>query len=307
MLFKAVQQAIVRLLWERYVQATPFVQTLMHAFQADGKALPPLDHFAVIDLPGLHTGIATMRAIFERLHFDYQDCGYLPEKQNGFAWLRERASSTLLARDALPQVVVADFQLDALSPDIAAIVSHYANLAPIFPFDQLDALLARVTIGDETAVLPTVTLITDYFHGRDWPLPTRAEIELVRASNELLAWVLVFGRCPNHFTLAMHLSTQFSDFTSFLAWVEDTLGMSLNDQAGRIKGSAQVGIEQASTQSASQLVRVADGDMSLAAPFVEFVWRYPLDGTRAPRYFADYFADFIPAQANNVVESLYDK
>lgn len=307
MLFQAAREAIIQSLWEHYVRETPVVQTLLAAFKVHQYPMPPLDHFAVIDLPSVNTGIPIMQAIFERLQFDYRGCDYLPDKQNGFAWLCERGASAKSACAVLPQVVIADFRLEALHPDIARIVSRYASLAPVFPFDQLDDYITRIEQGDERVVSPLVQLITTYFAGRAWPLPTRDEFETVKAANELLAWVLVCGRRPNHFTFSMHLTDTFPDFVSFLSWVEDDLQIPLNDQAGRIKGTAQSGIQQASTHSVAEEITLADGSATLAAPFMEFVWRYPLVLSSTPHHFSDYFTDFIPANANNVVESLYHK
>lgn len=306
LLIKAAQQAILHALWERYVQLTPVVQTLMHAYQMRNQPLPPLDHFAVIDLPGAQTGIPTMRTIFERLQFQYRGCGYLEEKQNAFAWLGAADIDREPAQSALPQIVIADFKLEALPPRIAEIVTRYASLAPSFPFDQLDHFIARLEQGDETAISHLVQLITTYFEGRAWPMPTHQEFEAVRSMNELLAWVLVFGRRPNHFTFSIHLSQAFSSFETFLDWVENDLSITLNDQAGRIKGDAKTGIQQASTHQPAEAIPFAEGMAMLSAPFIEFVWRHPVVTSRAPYLFSDYFTDFIPANADHVVESLYD-
>lgn len=302
-----VRATIINALWQSYLAATPVAKTLFTALKAHHHPLPPLDHFAVIDLPSDHTGIPTLRAIFERLGFVYKGAGYLPEKQNAFAWLCEEEADNKPAGDVLSQVVVADFNLAALPANVVDIIKRYSQEAKPFPFAVMDAYLEKIQQGDQEAEALLVQLILRYFAGRVWSLPTYHEVECVRAVNELLAWVLVFGRCPNHFTFAMHLSHGFTDFNQFLDWVEHTVAIPLNYQAGRIKGDKSCGIQQASTHLPAQAVMVADGKVPLAAPFVEFVWRYPLLTNHAPHLFSDYFSDFVAEHANNVVESLYDK
>jgi len=301
-----IRSTIINSLWQSYLATTPVVQKIVTVLSAQQIPIPPLDHFAIIDLPSEHTGIKVLREIFECLQFEYKGSGYLPDKQNGFVWLCEWDAATKLPQYVLPQVVVADFNLYELPPHIVKIVSNYASLAAPFPFNEFDGLLARLE-SDETAEPLLIKLIEDYFSGRAWAMPTCHEIEQVKKVNELLAWVLVFGRRPNHFTFAMHLNKHFPHFDQFLDWVEHELAIPLNHQGGRIKGHAESGIQQAATHLPPEPIQLADGTIHLSAPFVEFVWRYPILPTLKPTRFADYFTDFIAVNANNVVESLYDK
>ena len=302
---KALRETFIKALWNRYSQATQTVQTLSSALLALNASLPPLDHFAVIDLPSAQSGIPVLRQLFERLEFEYRGCGYLADKHNGFEWLRSKKVSLELATNALPQVVIADFCLDELPHPVADIIKKYANQTKPFPFKQFDEHLHKFKQGETGETHHLLTMLLTYFSDRDWPMPTCAEIREIKAVNELLAWVLVFGRRPNHFTFAMHLSNSFSSFEKCLEWVEHEINIPLNKQGGRIKGLPKDGIQQASTQDVPQTLNLSDGVITLAAPFVEFVWRYPIVA-HEPLLFSDYFSDFIPQNADMVVESLYD-
>lgn len=303
---KTLRKAFIEALWKRFAASSLTLQSLNAAFSARNIAFPPLDHLAVIDLPGEHSGITVLQQIFARLGFEFRGEGYLPDKQNGFMWLRVNENDQELANNAFPQIVIADFCLSELPTDVATIISHYANRSSPFPFAAFDELLAQLKEGDLTAQNAILQILLTYFEGRSWPNPTLAEVTKIKAVNELLAWVLVCGRKPNHFTFGVHLSKDFANFNEFLQWIENDVKLSLNYQGGRIKGSTRDGIQQASTQDAPERVALQDGEMKLPPPFIEFVWRYPIV-QHSPRYFSDYFSDFISQNANTVVESLYDK
>lgn len=305
-MLKSIRQKIVHSLWERYRDTTPDIRLIESALRRKNIRDLVLDHFAIIDLPGQASGIPMLKNIFAGLGFVERGKGYLADKQNDFLWMAEEGYAHAGVRDVLPQVVVADFRPQEMPAEISRIIDNYARQTRRFPLEQAQVLAASLQAGDSSADKLLADMLLEYFSGRDWPLPTIKEYQTVREFNELLAWVLIFGRRPNHFTLSCHLLDDFSSFTEFLDFVEIETSLKLNDEGGVIKGGKERGIAQGSTMGATQRVALADGEIEIAAGFIEFVWRYPLAAKEAkPALWNDYFTGFIAQHADRVIESLY--
>ncbi len=292
---------LIEILWRNYSTSTPHVKLIESCLQTNNIKLPTLDHLAIIDLPGARTGIRELQKIFNALGYTVKGKGYLPEKQNDFTWLAEHDSTDNAAADVLPQVVIADFRLEEMPVNVRDIICKYSDQAKPSPITEITRLLQQGDHNDASSAI--LTLLTDYFAGRDWPLPTLAEFHAVRDFNELLAWVLVFGRKPNHFTYSIHLMPEFTSLTDFHRFVENEVGLPLNQDGGVIKGGRAQGIEQGSTAGTPEHVQLADGSAELPLGFVEFVWRY--SEKAQPAMWNDYFTGFVANHANRVIQSLY--
>lgn len=304
-MLKQIRQAVVNNLWEKYRDTTPQMQQVEEGLQQKGIAKLPLDHFAIIDLPGPRTGIGHLHPLFSAIGYQVQGRDYLPDKQNDFVWMTEVNSHDLSAHEVLPQVVVADFRLDELPIEIRKIIVKYAQQARPSPVVDIQKLADRALLNDKTAAKQVVEIMTRYLAGKDWPLPTQTEWLTVKEFNELLAWVLIFGRKPNHFTLAVHLLSPFAGLLEFHQFIERDLQLSFNHRGGMIKGGEAVGIAQSSTINSLQTIQLADGQIDSPTGFVEFVWRFPHNTAQQPLLWKDYFTGFIAQQANRVIESLY--
>ena len=302
-MLRQLRQSITHALWERYLCADPFMQQIVTLLQNLQVQKVMLDHFALIDLPGAHTGITHLSRFFSLLGYTEHGRGYLPDKQNDFVWMRETNSETMPVADVLPQIVVADFRVDILPTEVKKVIEKYAKQAAVPPFAEITALLKRIQQNDSHATAPLIKRYIQYFAGRDWPLPSLKEFYTVCEFNELLAWVLVFGRQPNHFTLAVHLLNRFTDLADFNDHLTRHLNLKLNHDGGIIKGSEAVGIAQSATIGIPKRVKLSDTIIEIPSSFVEFVWRYPR--VAAPHLWQDFFTGFIPQQANHVIKSLY--
>lgn len=303
-MLKTVRHKITHALWQQYRQITSDVIAIEQALHNKGINHLPLDHFAIIDLPGIHTGRHVLASLFHELGYIKQGEGYLPEKQNDFMWLAEENCLDVHAGEAQPQVVVADFRLDELPVEIRNIIKKYAACTQAPPLTLIQQLAAKARAHDANACQQLTDIFIRYFSERAWPLPTTNEFFQVHEFNELLAWVLVFGHIPNHFTLSIHLLSSFVNLTDFHQFLCDAVNIPLNQEGGVIKGSKQVGIEQSSTAGRLQKIKLADGEVELPCGFVEFVWRFPL--TTQPIQWRDYFTGFVATHANRVIESLYN-
>jgi len=295
---------IIKTIWNYYQNTSLEMLKISEAFERHHIHSRPLDHFALIDLPSPLSGIKTLKEIFTHLGYVVRGEGYLPEKQNGFLWLAEEGCEELPACQVLPQVVVADFCLDELPVHVRNIIEKYTQHIKPAPLLLIHDLIKQALNHDE-AKKKCTQVILSYLAGRDWPLPTRYDYELVKEFNELLSWVLVFGRRPNHFTLSIHLLNHFSNLNEFHTFIQTHAQLSLNQEGDQIKGNRQAGIEQGSTNGALETVLLADGAIQIPTSFVEFVWRYPHTKSQdEATLWGDYFTGFVSDHANKVIESL---
>lgn len=301
-MLKKLRHDLTKHLWEGFIFNSPDVQKVNLALNNKNIYERPLDHFAIIDLPGPHSGIPTLQKIFEMLGYEMRGRDYLAEKQNDFLWLAAEDNHLRSAKEALPQVVVADFRMDALPPKIQTIVKKCAQHIKPFPLEKIEKLLQT---EDADNIMACTKSILDYLTQRDWPLPTLNDYLTVKEFNPLLAWVLVFGRRPNHFTLSIHLLSQFNSLLEFNQFIEYEIGLALNNEGGKIKGGPHSGLAQGSTAGVATPIHLADGDIAMPIGFVEFVWRYPLSKSRVEAtLWTDYYTGFIAQHADKIIESL---
>jgi hypothetical protein len=301
-MLKQTRHHLIDTLWQLYRAQSPQMQLIESKLTATPLTL---DHFAIIDLPGPHSGIQQLKNLFSLFGYVERGRDYLADKQNDFLWLAENDSDHSPANTVLPQIVVADFRLEALPKSVRQVIEKYSAQALPAPTQQVAHLLERIKKQDHTALTEAIMLTQQYLAGRDWPLPTVAEYESVKNYNELLAWVLIYGRRPNHFTLSVHLMPQFNQLADFLSFIESATGLPLNHDGGLIKGSVASGIEQASTVGEAKTIALADGKIDITANFVEFVWRHPIEPSQKPSNWDDYFTGFVGQHADYVIESLY--
>src|ERR1043165_233097 len=183
-----VKDYVFSQLWQNYSIHLDELSAIQNHIKKHFQEELILDHFALIDLPGPHTGMDTLSHLFSYLGYKVRGQDYLAEKQNNFRWLSEEISSETLAIDASPQIVVADFRREALAPQILTIVDHYAGFSQALDTEQLKFLRHRTLQHDEMAAFELSSYILNYLQSRHWPLPTIKEYAIVKSHNELLAW-----------------------------------------------------------------------------------------------------------------------
>lgn len=295
-MLKSARQTVISHLWQAWRDRSPEIQKIEAGLMSKGCHAFVLDHFAVIDLPSTQSGISELTQLFSAIGYCEQGRGYLADKQNDFLWMAEEDCAQTNALQALPQVVVADFRLHELPEKVRNIIKKYAAQTKPSPLAEIKHLTSPEAISQRICAY----LIS----GRDWPLPTVNDFMAVHEFNELLAWVLVFGRRPNHFTISVHLLPGFTNLSEFNEFIEKEIKLSLNAEGGLIKGTLASGIAQSSTKGALRKIQLADGEVELPTDFTEFVWRYPVSTTQ-PVLWKDYFTGFIAQHADCVIESLY--
>ncbi|KIE05467.1 Uncharacterized protein NF27_DP00110 [Candidatus Jidaibacter acanthamoeba] len=294
-----IRQQLVQMLWDGYKESIPFYNRIFNENNIH------LDHFAIIDLPSENSGMNHLKAIFSSLGFVYKGEGYLPEKHNPFAWMREDNYDEKLAHHTTAQPVIADFKLDALSPQVRHIVEKYAALIKPLEMEKFEYYKEQIDKNNE-ALIPEITgFLYNHLIDKERPKLTSKEYETVFKENELIAWVLAFGRVVNHFGVSIHLDNKASNLTEFNDNVLKSNIITLNATSNYIKGGEYCGIAQSSTNGLPIKIRLKDKEITTHNSFLEFVWRY--SNLDKPTLAKDYYCNFIPQNANHVIESLYIK
>ncbi len=293
-----VCQHTIQSLWDSYEKSIPYIGQLFndHSYT--------LDHFAIIDLPSHSSGIPHLKKIFGELGFLQKGSGYLPDKQNDFLWMAFKGVEKQKAECSTPQTVIADFRLDELSSTTRRVIHKYTSTIKAFDYTGFAQLAKDARHGNKTAEDHLAAAAAQELWSRPWSLPTTKDYLLVKEENQLLAWVLLHGRKVNHFGISIHLNNRYTSLESFNKDIIGSKFVKLNNFAGEVKGNREGGIEQSSTLGREELTPTADGEVLANNSFIEFVWRFPLNDN--PLYWGDYYNGFIPKNANNVIESIYN-
>lgn len=253
-------------LWQDYVQIAPRAAALKAAFESRGERVVN-DHVAFRTLDRAPIDIAAFEPHLLALGYTrHEPYDFSEKKLNAWAYLPPSA--------AYPRVFFSELRTDALSAEATAI---------------LDRLVAQIDPAQ-------VAGLDALYSGRPWPAPTVAEYERLLEESEYAAWVAAIGLRANHFTIAIHELDGFDTVESVLAVVEAE-GHAVNTAGGRVKGSPQVLLEQASTLADTLPVTFAGGDTHVVPTcYYEFALRHR-DASGA------LYEGFVPASADKIFES----
>jgi hypothetical protein len=262
-----------------------------------------MDHFAIIDFTSKYSGIDYLKEIFKLIGYKERGAGYLPDKQNNFVWLSSPEFSEKLPKEALPQPIIADFSNDKFSKSTRKIIEkcskhNYKN----FDLNLIKAAMKEAGEGNQLAENYVVDVLSGHLNSKFIEFPTLKEYEAVKEENQLMAWILLFGRRVNHFGVGV-CSRSHKSLKEFNSHVQNNYNTVMNKEGGLIKGGAKCGIEQSSTMGKVVEVKLEDGVVKTNDSFLEFVWRYPVKSS--PKVMKDYYMDFIPVNADKVIESLF--
>jgi hypothetical protein len=294
-----IHKILFNQLWKGFAPCIPNLAAILL------KKQPTLDHFAIIDLPSEVSGIPVLRKIFGYIGYTQSGYDYLPDKINDFIWLAPANNKQAKAVEAMPQIICADFRLELLSEEAQKILKKYTSQIKPFDFEKFNEICSLAKLGQEQYVTATTDMILEYIHNLPWQLPTAEDYHKINAENQLIAWVLLFGRKINHFGIGVHLLDEFPNLKEYNDYLKQNKLVELNDSSAEIKGSKHLGIEQSSSIGRPIKVKLADGVVTANDSFIEFVWRHPQKVN--PIMWSDYYTDFLAQNATNVVESLFTK
>ncbi|MFN3197340.1 MAG: DUF1338 domain-containing protein [Bradymonadia bacterium] len=215
---------------------------------------------------------------------------------------------------------VGPWRLDALEPLLLEL--GYTRFAP-YQFEQkrlrafgytcpgaprifLSELeTAKFSEGLQRTVAELVAQIDDgplsaelFWSGRPWAPVHHETWQALQSESEYAAWVAAHGLRANHFTVSVNaLSEPLRSLEAILRYAEGQ-GLQISESGGRIKGSAEVLLEQGSTVADRVPVEFADGTHVVPSCYYEFALRHP-DETGA------LFEGFVARSADRIFESTH--
>lgn len=182
--------------------------------------------------------------------------------------------------------------------------AHTDEDAPLIFFSEIDwqslSKESQSIITKLISQIDTNLSSPDYLHeGRQWGLITSSEYGLLANESEYAAWLALHGLRANHFTVSIN---QLADGGVTLEQVVEFLEsyhFKLNEVGGKIKGSADVLLEQASTMADLMTVEFSDGVVTkVPGCFYEFARRYK-DANGV------LYKGFVEANADKIFESTH--
>lgn len=132
--------------------------------------------------------------------------------------------------------------------------------------------------------------------GRLWAPVSHEVYRKLLDESEYAGWVAALGLRANHFTISVNHLKTLPTLEALLDFVEEQ-GYPLNTSGGRIKGSPDVLLEQASTLADRVDVEFADGNRrQIPTCYYEFARRYPDPS-------GHLYDGFVAASADKIFES----
>jgi len=246
-------------LWDDYVRIAPQAARLRACLEARGEAIVN-DHvaFRTFDLAPIN---------LEVLERPLLDLGYRRHEPYHFEDKKLRAWGYLL--EGHPRVFLSELE-----------TRHFSHF--------LQETVARLCAQVDPAAI-------QLWSGRLWEPVTHEVYQRLAEESEYAGWVAALGLRANHFTVSVNHLQSFAGLPELLDFLEEQ-GFPLNMAGGRIKGTPEVLLEQASTLADRQPVEFADGTHTVPTCYYEFARRYP--DARGQLY-----EGFVAASADKIFES----
>lgn len=296
-------QRVFERLWTNYTDLVVDARTIEQSLRNKGDTWNE-DHVAFRTLPGEHTGMHVMQAIFEALGYKRRDPYHFEDKQLSAFWFEPPGTSGKSCAQAAPKIFVSELMLPKFAKDFQDIVRNACAQVRSNPVAKIQALSARAQKGDEKAADELVNECVAFLSsGAPWARPTTEEYERLRKDSEYAAWTLIFGFNINHFTVSVQLMNTFKDIHGLNDHITKDLKIPMNTTGGITKGTPDLRLEQSSTLAVQLPVMLQDGLKTLPYAFVEFAYRYPLDGKKADGMWHSYYQGFVTNNADKIFES----
>ena len=255
-------------LWEQYTAVTP--QALrIHDAVASLNSVIQNDHVAFRTFRHGPLGIAHLEPLLTGM-------GYQPFDSYHFTQKKLEAFAYRHADPALPKIFLSELLIDQLSEQAQGIILRYLQAKP----------------------LPVPRDPAFFWSGTLWPAVTSKDYFTLLQESEYAAWLLVMGYRANHFTISVNHLARTPSLDAVIEIVQG-LGLHLNESGGLIKGSAAVGLQQASTLADEMEHTFADGVTArVKTCYYEFALRYPLNN-------GELYQGFVEQSADRIFESTF--
>lgn len=256
--------ALLRKLWEEYVRLNPSLLAIHDKiFEREERRIVN-DHIALRGFAINGLGIAALAADF--LHLGYEEAGE-------YEFTAKKLSAKHLEHPdpGLPKIFISELNVEECSP------------------------LLRETLGSILATTKREPSTPLCLSGRPWRVTKQQYLSLLEES-EYAAWTSAFGFRANHHTVSVNDLRTFDSLGEVNDFVR-SLGYSLNDTDGDIKGSPEDYLEQSSTLAEMVSINFDDEtEACIPGCFYEFAKRYHLHG-------GALFQGFVTKSAERIFDS----
>ena len=268
---------LVKNLWDVYRQNVPTASRVFEAL-IDINEVWIEDHIALRTFNWKKFNKHNLEMFFESLGWQTIESSYMfPEKKLTALHMAHPDRS-------LPKIFISQLEVEQLSAACIDIINKYLS-------NQEESLNSRMSLDDAIK----------HFCIPPWGRANLNDYHQLLKESQYAAWTLLFGNNVNHFTISVHLMRHLNNLAEMNNLVE-SLGIILNDDHGKIKGSPDVLLEQSSTLADLLEVEFDRGErIEVPYAFIEFANRYPL-GEYAEKW-EDYFQGFVEGNADRIFTS----
>ena len=212
------------------------------------------------------------RVCLERFVQIFRQFGYRLREEYSFEAKKLNAVYLEHSSASYPKIFISELVLEKFSQDLQSRVK-----------EALNYLHHHKHLGPEFV-----------YSGRPWPVISYEEYKLIREESEYAAWLMCFGFCVNHFTVAVHRTNKFASIEQVNDFLKSH-GFELNSSGGEVKGRPEQGLVQSSTLAEKVCFGFKDHEEWIPFCYYEFAYRYELDD--------ELFGGFIPSSADKIFES----
>jgi hypothetical protein len=294
---------VLKRLWSHYTGLVVDARTIEQSLRKRGDVWSE-DHVAFRTLPGEHTGKHILERVFTALGYRVRDHYVFKDKHLNAFWMEPPCTEGKTCDAVAPKVFISELELSSFTPTFQKVVREATSQVKANPVGPIEELAARVKAGDSSAEDPLVALCFQVLsQGAPWARPAWLDYETLRKESEYAAWTLVFGFNINHFTVSVQLMKTFKSIHELNRHIEEELTIPMNQVGGLTKGTPELRLEQSSTLAVEVQGLFQDGLHTLPYAFVEFAYRYPLEGKLASGQWHDYYQGFVVNNADKIFES----
>lgn len=262
--------------WVRYNALCPDADRVRALLEKRGDVWIN-DHvaFRTFDLPGM-TRLELGRP-FEAL-------GYVLQKDDMIFTEKKLVANFWLHPDPkMPKVFISELRTELVSQPLQDWIRHVTE-----PFYV-------------NGLKPSLEL----FLSPTWNPVKFSDFQRFYAESEYAAWTAAFGIQVNHYTVLVNELKSLKSLQELNAFLVENR-FELNDAGGVVKGTPAEGLEQSSTRGRKipaqfELDSGAIGTQEVMGCYVEFARRHALPGRPG------LYAGFIPASADKIFESTYER
>lgn len=232
-------------LWQGYTAVTPQADKIHDLLKVHNGSVVN-DHVAFRTFNQSPVNIECFEPAFQRLGYEAFDEYHFPGKNL-------RAKAYLHSDESQPKIFLSELLVEEFSGSLQSIVKQLLLQAEFPP--EMDEQF--------------------FLTGCPWPAITWQDYQALLAESEYAAWLSVMGFRANHFTVSVNHLAKSHSLDEVVEMV-DSLGLTMNEAGGLIKGNALVGLQQAATLADSMDFEFADGELRpVKTCYYEFALRYP--------------------------------